>query len=146
MPSDEYWSPAPDGPFVVWGASVDEDLEGAILDAVRAQVPAWRGAPSSSSPQPCPACRPRASVSDRFESEAAERIEAIIEVCARGPIGDEPVLEDLAGIGADAARAGVPLPGVLVALRTTHRTSSSRPRSRSPSSEAATGGSRSPSS
>jgi PAS domain-containing protein len=56
----------------------------------------------------------------RFLAEAAARIEAILAVCAHGPGGpDEHVVaQDLAEIGADAAHRGVPLPGVLVALRT----------------------------
>lgn len=55
----------------------------------------------------------------RFLSEARERIEAVLAVCARGPgVGrDEIVEEDLAGIGGDAALAGVSLAGVLTTIR-----------------------------
>ncbi|MBA2281156.1 MAG: PAS domain S-box protein, partial [Acidimicrobiia bacterium] len=53
----------------------------------------------------------------RFLTEAVDRIEAIIALCARGPQGGEPIELDLAEIGADAAHAGVALPGVLLALR-----------------------------
>jgi PAS domain S-box-containing protein len=107
------------GSAAVWGASVDEDLEGAILDAVRAQVPRMARRTFELFAATVPGVPTEGERRERFESEAAERIEAIIEVCARGPVGAEPLVDDLAGIGADAARAGVPLPGVLVALRTT---------------------------
>lgn len=58
----------------------------------------------------------------RFVAEARERIRAMLAVCAHGPGGgadDEAITSDLAEIGADAAHHGVPLPGVLVAVRTT---------------------------
>ena len=55
----------------------------------------------------------------RFIKEARHRMEAIIALCARGPGTDEPLEHDLAEVGAAAAHAGVPLPGVLVALRIT---------------------------
>ena len=106
-------------PGPAWGLSADEDLEQVVLDAVRARVPRM----AQRTYELFVATVPNAPTDDarrrRFEAEAAERIDAIIEVCARGPIGAEPLLDDLAGIGADAARHGVPLPGVLVALRTT---------------------------
>jgi PAS domain S-box-containing protein len=106
-------------PDPVWGAAVDEDLEGEILDAVRGQVPRMAQRTFELFAATVTGVPTDGERRERFESEAAERIGAIIEVCARGPIGDEPLLDDLAGIGGDAARAGVPLPGVLVALRTT---------------------------
>jgi PAS domain-containing protein len=56
---------------------------------------------------------------DRFVDESRTRIEAIIALCTRGPSGDEPLEVDLADIGADAAHAGVPLPGILAVLRIT---------------------------
>lgn len=58
---------------------------------------------------------------ERFIADARDRIAAILAVCASGPGGDtdlDAVVRDLAEIGADAAHHGVPLPGVLVALRT----------------------------
>ena len=57
---------------------------------------------------------------ERFITEATARIHAILAVCAHGPGGpdEDEVARDLAEIGADAAHHGVPLPGVLVALRT----------------------------
>ncbi len=57
---------------------------------------------------------------ERFRVEAAARIRAILAVCAHGPGGpdEEVVARDLAEIGADAAHRGVPLPGMLVTLRT----------------------------
>ena len=57
---------------------------------------------------------------DRFVSEASERIRAILAVCAHGPGGpdEDVVTRDLVDIGADAAHHGVPLPVMLVALRT----------------------------
>lgn len=57
---------------------------------------------------------------DRFIAEAGDRIRAILAVCAHGPGGpdEDEVARDLAEIGADAAHRGVPLPGMLVALRT----------------------------
>ena len=56
----------------------------------------------------------------RFLAEASARIRAILAVCAHGPGGpdEEVVARDLAEIGADAAHQGVPLPGMLVTLRT----------------------------
>ena len=56
----------------------------------------------------------------RFRVEAVARIQAILAVCAHGPGGpdEDVVADDLAEIGADAAHHGVPLPGMLVALRT----------------------------
>lgn len=59
---------------------------------------------------------------ERFVADAGERIRAMLAVCAHGPGGgadDEAIARDLADIGADAAHHGVPLPGVLVAVRTT---------------------------
>lgn len=55
---------------------------------------------------------------ERFTVEARDRIRAILAVCAHGPGYDDAVEHDLAAIGADAARHGVALPTVLVALRT----------------------------
>ena len=57
---------------------------------------------------------------ERFLAEARSRIQAILAVCAHGPGGpdEEVVAQDLAEIGADAAHRGVPLPGMLVTLRT----------------------------
>lgn len=55
----------------------------------------------------------------RFLTEARDRIEAILAVCAHGPGSDDAIERDLADIGADAAHHGVALPAVLVALRTT---------------------------
>jgi PAS domain-containing protein len=57
---------------------------------------------------------------DRFVADASERIRAILAVCAHGPGGpdEDAVSRDLADIGADAAHHGVPLPVMLVALRT----------------------------
>jgi PAS domain-containing protein len=54
----------------------------------------------------------------RFIDEAGERIRAILTVCAHGPRTDWELERDLAEIGADAALRGVPLPGVLIVLRT----------------------------
>lgn len=56
---------------------------------------------------------------ERFLVEAKARIEAILAVCARGPdaAAVDALAGDLAEIGADAAHHGVPLPGVLVAVR-----------------------------
>jgi PAS domain-containing protein len=54
----------------------------------------------------------------RFIDEAGERIRAILAVCAHGPRTDWDLEQDLAEIGADAAHRGVPLPGVLIVLRT----------------------------
>jgi PAS domain-containing protein len=62
-----------------------------------------------------------AEQTERFLTDARDRIAAILAVCAHGPGGgadDEAVARDLAEIGADAAHHGVPLPGMLVALRT----------------------------
>jgi len=58
---------------------------------------------------------------ERFLTEAGARIRGIIAVCAHGPgsVHVDGVAKDLAEIGADAANSGVPLPAVLVALRTT---------------------------
>ena len=57
---------------------------------------------------------------EQFRTEAADRIQAILAVCAHGLGGpdEEAVAQDLAEIGADAAHRGVPLPGMLVTLRT----------------------------
>jgi PAS domain-containing protein len=106
-------------PGPTWDLTVDDDLERVILDAVRARVPRMARRTYELFVATVPDAPTDDALRRRFEAEAAERIGAIIEVCARGPIGDEPLLDDLAGIGADAARHGVPLPGVLVALRTT---------------------------
>ena len=53
----------------------------------------------------------------RFHNEAQDRFAAILAVCATGPKAVEPLEEDLADVGSDAAHAGVPLPGVLAMLR-----------------------------
>jgi PAS domain-containing protein len=52
--------------------------------------------------------------------ETADRIDAILAMCAEGPTADDEstVSGDLAGIGADAAGSGLPLAGVLLELRT----------------------------
>jgi len=57
---------------------------------------------------------------ERFRTEAVARIQAILAVCAHGPGGpdEDAVAQDLAEIGADAAHRGVPLPAMLVTLRT----------------------------
>ena len=54
---------------------------------------------------------------ERFVTEARERIEAVLTVCAHGPTHDDTIERDLADIGADAAHNGVPLPAMLVSLR-----------------------------
>lgn len=57
---------------------------------------------------------------ERFDAEARRQLEAIIGLCARGPVvGHEPLEDDLAEVGVAAAHAGVPLPGILLALRIT---------------------------
>jgi PAS domain S-box-containing protein len=113
---DDLGSPGADP---VWGGAVDDDLEGAILDAVGARIPRMAQRAFELFAATVPGVPTDDETRRRFETEAAERIEAIIAVCTRGPIDDEPLLADLAGIGADAARAAVPLPGMLVAIRTT---------------------------
>ena len=104
-----------------WGTALDRDLDPddllAVLDGRASEM-------ADRTLELLTAVFPEASdLNDerraRFLDEARDRIEAILALCARGPSGDEPLELDLADIGADAANAGVPLPGILMTLRVT---------------------------
>jgi PAS domain S-box-containing protein len=54
---------------------------------------------------------------ERFLDHARSRFEAILAVTSLGDDVDEVLVGELAGVGGEAARAGTPLPEVLVTLR-----------------------------